>query len=119
MVQPFAALASACAISATTPRGSESTALLPGCGAVRKPSRLDVAMHEAAHVVVALALGVRVRFATAQEQPDCWGYVWHANLRRRPLVDAIIAAAGIVYEARSGKRRLTGALDDYLQARRS
>lgn len=68
----------------------------------RRPTMLSTAQHEAAHIVVARALGVRVTHATARENEDSWGFVSHTDVRkRRPLVEALIAAAGVVYEARA------------------
>lgn len=87
----------------------------------RRPTTLSTAQHEAAHIVVARALGVRVTHATAQESSDAWGYVSHTDVRkRRPLVEALIAAAGLVYEARAeGPRDASWAMSDYEDARRA
>lgn len=86
-----------------------------------RPTTLSTALHEAAHIVVARALGVRVTFATAQESSDAWGYVSHTDVRkRRPLVEALIAAAGLVYEARADGTRDPGwAAADYTAAQRA
>lgn len=72
-------------------------------------------------MVVARALGVRVSHVTAQESEDAWGYTSHTDVRkRRPLVEALIAAAGLVYEARApGPRNPGWAASDYTAARRA
>lgn len=67
----------------------------------------EVAEHEAAHVVVGAALGLRLRHATAQRTPGehgfAWykGYTWFAD-RGTATSHAIMYAAGCAYERSVG-----------------
>ncbi len=79
-----------------------------------------VAEHEAAHIVVGLALGLRLRRAVVG--PCEWrgwaalGYTWFAVGPRKRLAAGIMSCAGIAWEARpSGDAQ--GAAGDRILAR--
>lgn len=65
-------------------------------------AKLAVAQHEAAHVVVGLALGLRLRKASARPSIDSEGYCWFPlPPNRRVLAEAIMTAAGVAWERAS------------------
>ncbi len=65
----------------------------------------QTAEHEAAHVVVGLALGLPLKIATVRS--DVWrkielgGFTWFGGFRNR-LAHGIMSCAGIVWERRPG-----------------
>jgi hypothetical protein len=67
--------------------------------------RVDIAEHEAAHVVVGLALGLPLKVATLRK--DVWrkieieGFTWFGGYRRH-LAHGITNCAGVVWESRPG-----------------
>lgn len=62
--------------------------------------KVQDAQHEAAHVVVGLALGLRLSRATIKRDGDWLGYVeFHAGAREAEL---ITWAAGVTWERRCG-----------------
>lgn len=63
--------------------------------------RLDVADHEAAHVVVGVALGLRLRKAVIKTAEDFDGYAWFTNHGSR-TAHAIMYAAGVAWERARG-----------------
>lgn len=67
---------------------------------------LATAQHEAAHVVVGLALGMRLLRAAVQIPPaKDWtapGYCWFRHEPRRPIAEAITFAAGVAWERAVG-----------------
>lgn len=78
----------------------------------------DTAQHEAAHVVVGCALGLRLRAAVVRwhqdrDDPSTWlgGYAWfHGHETRDRAALALMLAAGIAWErAIRGKPRVRGA----------
>jgi hypothetical protein len=78
------------------------------CVAKAGVSLLDTATaeHEAAHVVVGLALGLKLRKATIRPTPHgksgiALGYVWFYS-GRKYLAQAIMCCAGVVWDERSG-----------------
>ena len=80
------------------------------------PRPLDVCAHEAAHVVVGVALGLRLRRAVVAREPlpggrVGLGWVQFAGGVRRRLAHAIMAAAGVAWE------RATGGRGDYYDRR--
>lgn len=62
---------------------------------------LDVAQHEAAHVVVGLALGMRLELATLTPE-RVRGQLWHGSVTwregRESARDAIMYAAGLAWD---------------------
>lgn len=68
-------------------------------------TRTDHAEHEAAHVVVGLALGLPLKIATVRK--DVWrnieieGFTWFGAPRKR-LAHGVTVCAGIVWEGRPG-----------------
>jgi hypothetical protein len=64
------------------------------------PTRsLRVAQHEAAHIVVGLALGLKLRSASALPSAECEGYCWFPlPPNRRTWADAVLTAAGVAWE---------------------
>ena len=77
---------------------------------------LATAEHEAAHLVVGLALGLRLRKATIVPSPlgrtgIACGYVWFYS-DRKYLAQAIMSAAGIIWDERSGLNSdISGSVD--------
>jgi hypothetical protein len=64
------------------------------------PSLAD-AQHEAAHIVVGVALGLRLRKASVQPWPDgdADGWVWFPlPPKRRTWAQAVMVAAGVAWE---------------------
>lgn len=60
---------------------------------------LEVAQHEAAHIVVGAALGLRLRRASALPWADGEGYCWFPlPPGRRAWADAVTGAAGVAWE---------------------
>lgn len=64
---------------------------------------LDTAQHEAAHLVVGVALGLRLGRASAREWYDggehCAGYAWFPlPPGRRTWAQAVMVAAGVAWE---------------------
>jgi hypothetical protein len=61
--------------------------------------RLEVASHEAAHIVVGVALGLRLRRASALPWAEGEGYCWFPlPANRRTWADAVLTAAGVAWE---------------------
>lgn len=86
--------------------------------------RLDTATaeHEAAHVVVGLALGLRLRRATASPSPlgkrgIACGYVWFYS-DRKYLAQAIMLCAGVIWDRENGFAPCTTSAGDRAQAAR-
>jgi hypothetical protein len=75
---------------------------------------LTVAEHEAAHLVVGVALGLRLRHVVVK--PSTWrgfeiaGYTWFATPGNK-IAHGIVACAGMVWESRPGGKRLGAAGD--------
>lgn len=71
----------------------------------RVTARIDHAEHEAAHVVVGLALGLPLKIATLRQEVwrsiEIEGYVWFGAPSKR-LAHGIVACAGIVWESKPG-----------------
>lgn len=65
-------------------------------------SELDIAQHEAAHVVVGVALGLHLTTATIKRSRDTLGYAAFVVPKRKRLAWAITLAAGIAFERRGG-----------------
>lgn len=63
---------------------------------------LDIAQHEAAHVVVGVALGLHLRAATIRREGDTLGYAQFVVPKRKRLAWAITLAAGLAFERRGG-----------------
>ncbi len=63
--------------------------------------RFAVAQHEAAHVVVGVALGLRLHVASARPAGDCLGYAWFPWVKAR-TADALLTAAGIAWDRKVG-----------------
>jgi hypothetical protein len=67
---------------------------------------LDAIQHEACHVVVGIALGLRLRKAAiSKESRDGWktsGYAWFTS-HGSALAHAIMYAAGVVWEQAHGR----------------
>lgn len=60
---------------------------------------LEIAQHEAAHIVVGVALGLRLRRASASPWADGEGYCWFPlPPGRRTWADAVTGAAGVAWE---------------------
>ena len=79
-------------------------------------TRLQDAQHEAAHVVVGVALGLRLYRATVTPEGDNLGTTtWHPKPWPREA-DLIMTAAGVAWERRCGD--LTHARWDLAQLRR-
>ena len=68
-------------------------------------ARVDHAEHEAAHVVVGLALCLPLRLATLRQETwrnfEIEGYTWFGAPRQR-LAHGVVACAGIAWESRPG-----------------
>ena len=62
------------------------------------PRPLDVALHEAAHVVVGVALGLRLRCVVLESRPGwTWGgYAWFPKGHKHAL--ALMYAAGVAWD---------------------
>lgn len=67
--------------------------------------RVDHSEHEAAHVVVGLALGLPLKAATLSKTTwrkiEIEGFVWFGDYRKH-LAHGVTACAGIVWESRPG-----------------
>lgn len=79
--------------------------------------RADAAEHEAAHVVVGLALGLKLKKATialttARGQTNA-GHVWFEH-GRQYLAFGIMVCAGIAWERRAGGKPLNASGDERL-----
>lgn len=64
---------------------------------------LDVAQHEAAHVVVGVALGLHLREVVVGNRGAMIGYALFSVPRRHRIAWAITLAAGIAFERRVGE----------------
>jgi len=62
---------------------------------------LLIAQHEAAHVVVGVALGLRLHLASALPADDCLGYAWFP-WGGSSLGHALCTAAGVAWEVAVG-----------------
>lgn len=58
---------------------------------------LEVCRHEAAHVVVGVALGLRLRKAVIGREGDALGYAWFTN-HGSNMAHAIMFAAGVAWD---------------------
>jgi hypothetical protein len=63
--------------------------------------QMDVAQHEAAHVVVGVALGLKLKHATTHAVGDWLGYAWFHERGHRGA-HAIMYAAGLAWERSIG-----------------
>lgn len=67
---------------------------------------LETAQHEAAHVVVGVAVGLQLLRAAVQPPPrKDWtapGYCWFRGDRKRPVAEATMLAAGVAWERAIG-----------------
>lgn len=86
---------------------SHTSAPSQGVQRCERVTPLSVAQHEAAHVVVGVALGLRLRRATLAPRSKAWlGYAWfpHAHGAR----GSIMYAAGLAWERVAGNARWAG-----------
>lgn len=84
------------------------------------PSKLHVAQHEAAHIVVGVALGLRLYHATIVPAPgeDCYGYAWFPYGGTR-LAQSLCDAAGVAWERAVGGRLHAADLENLRARERS
>ncbi len=94
---------------------------MSGLRLVRAVLDTSTAEHEAAHVVVGLALGLRLRRATIVPSP--WGsrkvalgYAWFGGSSREGFARTIMYCAGIAWESRPGGTPAAARADE-IQAR--
>jgi hypothetical protein len=77
---------------------------------------LDTAQHEAAHLVVGVALGLRLRRAVIEAPPARgWtapGYCWFYDETGKIQAEALMFAAGIAWERALGHGDATDASED-------
>ena len=75
--------------------------------------RADVAEHEAAHVVVGMALGLPFRAAKVGHEVwkdfEILGYTWFGG--RCKVAHGVLACAGIVWERKFGRNRVHASAD--------
>src|SRR6478609_9003025 len=65
------------------------------------PTRLVTAQHEAAHIVVGVALGLRLHSASITPADDYYGFVWFPWGGTK-LADSLTLAAGVAWERAIG-----------------
>jgi hypothetical protein len=70
----------------------------------RPSARLITAQHEAAHIVVGVALGLRLHSATITPAEDYYGYAWFPWGGTK-IADSITLAAGVAWERAIGSTR--------------
>lgn len=70
--------------------------------------RFDVAQHEAAHIVVGVAVGLRVRRAILGDRVNhgtwkVWGCVWFDDRNAAPMQLSLAYAAGVAWDRSLGE----------------